>query len=113
MHVAFLLNGDPVRVAGEPPLILGIPVFLALSNGLVRRSFRRAGLIGAATKWARLRSRLTALGHSSNAIARIACPIGDPTLCSAPQQIVIGVASKLLADSPPCAATKPYRQETV
>ncbi|MEM8957171.1 MAG: xanthine dehydrogenase accessory protein XdhC [Pseudomonadota bacterium] len=85
---------------------------LRLCDRLLRRGFGRAGLIGSATKWARFRSRLAALGHSPDAIDRITCPIGDPALGKAPQQIAIGVARQLLADGPPRAAIKPTRQET-
>lgn len=54
------------------------------------------GLIGSATKAARFRTRLRALGHSEGVIARLACPIGDPGLGKQPQAIAIGVAAGLL-----------------
>lgn len=54
------------------------------------------GLIGSATKWARFRSRLAALGHAPAQISRITCPIGDPGLGKHPQAIAIGVAVHLL-----------------
>ncbi len=70
---------------------------LALCHALLTHGFARAGLIASATKWARFRSRLAALGHAPAAIARIDCPIGDPALGKHPQAIAIGVASAFLA----------------
>ncbi len=69
---------------------------LELCNRLLLHDFRFAGLIGSATKWARFRSRLAALGHSPERISRITCPIGDPGLGKHPQMIAVGVAAQLL-----------------
>ncbi|NOD92862.1 xanthine dehydrogenase accessory protein XdhC [Ruegeria sp. HKCCD4884] len=69
---------------------------LELCNRLLFHDFRFAGLIGSATKWARFRSRLVALGHSPERIGRITCPIGDPNLGKHPQMIAVGVAAQLL-----------------
>ncbi|MBO9411019.1 MULTISPECIES: xanthine dehydrogenase accessory protein XdhC [unclassified Ruegeria] len=69
---------------------------LELCNHLLTHGFGFAGLIGSATKWARFRSRLTALGHSPERIRQITCPIGDPGLGKHPQMIAIGVAAQLL-----------------
>jgi len=69
---------------------------LELCNRLLTHGFRFAGLIGSATKWARFRSRLAALGHSPAQIGRITCPIGDPALGKHPQMIAIGVAAQIL-----------------
>jgi xanthine dehydrogenase accessory factor len=69
---------------------------LELCHQLLRRSFRFAGLIGSATKWARFRSRLAALGHSPEAVSRITCPIGNPDHGKHPQAIAIGVAEAFL-----------------
>jgi len=69
---------------------------LALCHSLLSHGFSFAGLIGSATKWARFRSRLAALGHSSAQISRITCPIGDPALGKHPQMIAVGVAAYLL-----------------
>ncbi|SDX63606.1 molybdenum cofactor sulfurylase [Ruegeria halocynthiae] len=69
---------------------------LELCNRLLSHDFRFAGLIGSATKWARFRSRLAALGHSPERIARITCPIGDPSLGKHPQMIAVGVAAQVL-----------------
>ncbi len=69
---------------------------LELCNRLLSHDFRFARLIGSATKWARFRSRLAALGHSPEQISRITCPIGDPALGKHPQMIAVGVAAQLL-----------------
>ena len=69
---------------------------LDLCHRLLAHGFAHAGLIGSATKWARFRSRLSALGHTPGQIARIQCPIGDPSLGKHPQQIAIGVATAFL-----------------
>ncbi|NOD76681.1 MULTISPECIES: xanthine dehydrogenase accessory protein XdhC [unclassified Ruegeria] len=69
---------------------------LELCNRLLLHDFGFAGLIGSATKWARFRSRLAALGHSPERISRITCPIGDPNLGKHPQMIAVGVAAQLL-----------------
>lgn len=73
---------------------------LELCHRLLTHGFRSAGLIGSATKWARFRSRLTALGHAPASIARIRCPIGDPALGKHPQAIAIGVAASFLHRTP-------------
>lgn len=102
--------GVTCRVTESPAgLVAGAPAFaehliltyshtidLDLCHRLLLRGFARAGLIGSASKWARFRSRLSQLGHSSEAIARIVCPIGDPGLGKHPQAIALGVATALL-----------------
>jgi xanthine dehydrogenase accessory factor len=70
---------------------------LELCHRLLGHGFRSCGLIGSATKWARFRSRLEALGHQPTQIARIQCPIGDPALGKHPQTIAIGVAAAFLS----------------
>ena len=74
---------------------------LELCHRLLTHGFARAGLIGSATKWARFRARLAALGHPPYAIARIDCPIGNPALGKHPQAIAIGVAAAFVM---PCKA---------
>ena len=69
---------------------------LDLCHRLLGHGFASAGLIGSATKRARFRSRLNALGHTPAHIARIQCPIGDPSLGKHPSQIAIGVATSFL-----------------
>ncbi|MDD9924016.1 MAG: xanthine dehydrogenase accessory protein XdhC [Boseongicola sp.] len=71
---------------------------LELCHRLLSRPFRSIGLIGSATKWARFRSRLQALGHSDAQIQRIQCPIGDPSLGKHPQAIALGVASAIVRE---------------
>ena len=79
---------------------------LEICHRLLSHGFARAGLIGSATKWARFRKRLLALGHSEVSIARITCPIGDPALGKHPQAIAIGVAHDFLAQPVALAARK-------
>ena len=69
---------------------------LELCHRLLLHGFHSCGLIGSATKWARFRSRLGALGHAADQIGRITCPIGDPGLGKHPQAIAVGVAAALL-----------------
>ena len=69
---------------------------LELCHRLLGHGFARAGLIGSATKAARFRSRLAALGHAPADIARIDCPIGSPDLGKHPQAIAVGVAAAFL-----------------
>ncbi|MHA6264854.1 xanthine dehydrogenase accessory protein XdhC [Arenibacterium sp. CAU 1754] len=69
---------------------------LELCHQLLGHGFGFAGLIGSATKWARFRSRLGQLGHCRDQIARITCPIGDPSLGKHPHAIAVGVAAHML-----------------
>ena len=71
---------------------------LALCHAALTRGFASCGLIGSATKWARFRSRLAALGHGDAEISRILCPIGDPALGKHPQAIALGVAGRLVKE---------------
>ena len=71
---------------------------LEICHRVLGRPFASLGLIGSATKAARFRSRLAALGHGEAQIARMACPIGDPSLGKHPQMIAIGVASAILKE---------------
>ena len=70
---------------------------LELCHALLGHEFGSAGLIGSATKWARFKGRLSALGHNSAQISRISCPIGDISLGKHPQAIALGVATALLS----------------
>ncbi len=54
------------------------------------------GLIGSATKWARFRKRLAALGHETAQISGITCPIGDPSVGKHPQAIAVSITAGLL-----------------
>ncbi|WP_298260857.1 xanthine dehydrogenase accessory protein XdhC [uncultured Litoreibacter sp.] len=69
---------------------------LELCHRLLAHGFSSLGVIGSATKWARFKSRLLTLGHTSAQISRIRCPIGQPALGKHPQAIAVGVASELL-----------------
>lgn len=104
-HVKALPAADPARLVPHAPrdahhliLTYSHALDLALCHGLLGHGFASAGLIGSATKWARFRSRLGALGHAPAQIARIRCPIGAPALGKHPQAIAIGVAASLLSD---------------
>jgi xanthine dehydrogenase accessory factor len=72
---------------------------LDLCHALLKHGFAAAGLIGSATKWARFRNRLGALGHAPTEIARIDCPIGLPELGRSPHAIAVGIAARLLNTS--------------
>ena len=69
---------------------------LELCHRLLLHDFRFCGLIGSASKWARFRSRLAALGHPPETISRITCPIGNPAFGKHPQAIAISVGSEML-----------------
>jgi xanthine dehydrogenase accessory factor len=97
---------DPAVLADHAPLdaehlilTFSHALDLELCHRLLLRGFRTCGLIGSATKWARFRSRLTALGHDAPAVGRIRCPMGDPSLGKHPQAIAIGVAAEMLRAS--------------
>ena len=103
-----LVAADMPRVIPHTPrtgdhliLTYSHEIDLALCNGLLRHGAARIGLIGSATKWARFRKRLTALGHAEREISRITCPIGDPSLGKHPQAIALGVATALLSPERP------------
>ncbi|WP_299550317.1 xanthine dehydrogenase accessory protein XdhC [uncultured Tateyamaria sp.] len=81
---------------------------LGLCHAVLTRGFASCGLIGSATKWARFRKRLAALGHGTDEIARITCPIGDPSLGKDPHLIAVGVAYRLAQST----QTIPQRLET-
>ena len=76
---------------------------LEIAHGLLARGdFARLGVIGSATKAARFRARLAALGHGPEAIARMECPIGlrgpDGLLGGKrPAEIAVSVAADHLA----------------
>lgn len=102
-QVRRLWSPDPAELVAQAPkdaehliLTFSHALDLDLCHRLLGHGFSACGLIGSATKWARFRSRLAALGHAPADIARIDCPIGDPTLGKHPQAIAVGVASALL-----------------
>ncbi|MEM9050305.1 MAG: xanthine dehydrogenase accessory protein XdhC [Pseudomonadota bacterium] len=91
---------DAVALAGPEAAHLVLTYSHALDleicHRILGRPFGFAGLIGSASKAARFRSRLRALGHGPAALARLTCPIGDKRLGKAPAAIAIGVAAELL-----------------
>lgn len=105
--------GVTPRVAADPAtLVAGAPATadhliltyshaldLTLCHALLAQGFATCGLIGSASKWARFRHRLQALGHAPARISRITCPIGDPALGKHPQAIAISVAAAFLSQS--------------
>ena len=98
---------DPARLMQHAPqnaehliLTYSHTLDLALCHAALIHGFARCGLIGSKTKWARFRSRLTALGHSAQNITRITCPIGDPGLGKHPQAMAIGVDAEVLRAAP-------------
>ena len=102
-EVNVLVASEPARVVKHAPidaehliLTYSHDMDLALCHALLSHDFKSAGLIGSATKWARFKSRLAALGHPPEQIARIACPIGDPTLGKHPAAIALGVAAAMI-----------------
>ncbi|MFU8777885.1 MAG: xanthine dehydrogenase accessory protein XdhC [Roseovarius sp.] len=98
-------SDDPARALAQAPdeathviVTHDHALDLDLCHWLLQRRFTSAGLIGSATKWARFRQRLAALGHTDAQISRISCPIGDPDLGKHPQAIALGVAAALLKE---------------
>ncbi|MES2436085.1 MAG: xanthine dehydrogenase accessory protein XdhC [Pseudomonadota bacterium] len=69
---------------------------LEICHQLLLHGFKSLGLIGSQTKWARFQSRLKSIGHTPQTIAKITCPIGEPSLGKHPNAIAIGVAAHLL-----------------
>lgn len=95
---------NPATLVAEAPqgaehliLTFSHALDLDLCHRLLGHGFDACGLIGSASKWARFRSRLQALGHQPHDVARIRCPIGDPAFGKHPQAIAISVAAELLA----------------
>jgi len=86
---------------------------LELCHRLLMHGFAGLGLIGSATKWARFRSRLAALGHAAGMIAQIDCPIGEPSLGKHPQAIAVGVAAEMLRRGVPRLASQGTQIEAI
>ena len=94
-HPAELVRHAPIN-AEHLVLTYSHALDLELCHRMLNHQFAFAGLIGSATKKARFRSRLAALGHSPDRINDITCPIGDPSLGKHPQMIAVGVGAALL-----------------
>lgn len=102
-NVTVLPAAEPALAAKHAPahaehliLTYAHDMDLAICHALLSGAFGNIGLIGSATKWARFKSRLAALGHAPQHIAQIACPIGNPSLGKHPSQIAIGVAAAMI-----------------
>lgn len=109
--VAGLVNAAPPE-AHHLVLTYAHALDLELCHLILGHGFASCGLIGSATKWARFRKRLAALGHPPEKIARITCPIGDPSLGKHPQEIAIGVAAGFLAGARPAVAQRGERVQS-
>ncbi|QPM90634.1 hypothetical protein PSAL_018730 [Pseudooceanicola algae] len=101
--VTALPAADPVVLAQHAPpqaehliLTYSHSLDLALCDALLTRGFSACGLIGSASKWVRFQRRLRDLGHAPARIARISCPIGDPSIGKHPQEIAVSVAAEIL-----------------
>ena len=99
-----LVRPNPADAVAEAPpgaehliFTFSHAIDLEICHRLLGHGFGWAGLIGSASKWARFRKRLLALGHAPEAVERIACPIGDPALGKHPQAIAVGVVARMLA----------------
>lgn len=101
--VTALPAADPGRLVARAPqeaehlvLTYSHALDLDLCHRLLGHGFARLGLIGSSTKRARFAGRLRDLGHSDQSVARIDCPVGDPSLGKHPQAIAVGVAAAML-----------------
>ncbi|MGB8812955.1 MAG: xanthine dehydrogenase accessory protein XdhC [Paracoccaceae bacterium] len=101
--VTVLPCSDPALLVAHAPqtaehLVLSYShaLDLELCHRILQHGFGRLGLIGSATKAARFRARLRGLGHAEGLIARMVCPMGDPSLGKHPQAIALGVAVEFL-----------------
>lgn len=102
--VTTLVAKDPAAIVKHAPadaehliLTYSHDMDLAICHAVLSQPFASAGLIGSATKWARFKTRLAALGHDSAHISRIACPIGDPALGKHPAALALGVATAMIS----------------
>jgi xanthine dehydrogenase accessory factor len=68
-----------------------------LDSALRRDDLGFIGLIGSEVKWQHFQQKLTEMGHSQKALARVTTPIGVPGITSKhPQAIAIASAAQLL-----------------
>ncbi len=69
-----------------------------VDRALARTDLGFVGLIGSETKRARFEKRLRDAGHAPAALARLVCPIGDPTIPGKePEVIAVAITAQLLA----------------
>jgi len=66
-------------------------------RALIDKPVRYLGLIGSATKWARIKKRLLARGADVAAAERVRCPIGVDIGGKSPREVAISVAAELVA----------------
>ena len=107
--VACVVTPDPAHCVVEAPaaaIHLIMTHSHALDEAIVaailrRRQFRYLGLIGSATKKARMHQRLARAGLDAGTLARLVCPIGLPGLGGKdPAVIAASVAADLMAQRP-------------
>ena len=102
-NVNIVPAAEPVHLMGHASITAQHLIFtyshaldLAICHAALTQGFTFCGLIGSASKWARFRARLAALGHNPSEIQKITCPIGDPNLGKEPISIAISVTQALL-----------------
>ena len=102
--VTIVPAAEPAHLMAHSPLSTQHLIFtyshaldLAICHAALKRGFAFCGLIGSASKWARFRTRLAALGHNPSEVLKITCPIGDPSLGKQPISIAISVTQALLS----------------
>jgi len=102
-NVNIVPAAEPAHLMAHAPIAAQHLVFtyshaldLAICHAALTRGFTFCGLIGSASKWARFRARLAALGHNPSEVLKITCPIGDPSLGKQPISIAISVTQALL-----------------
>ena len=103
-EVTLLPTPEPARLMAHTPagarhyiVTYSHALDLELCHAALQTQAGGIGLIGSQTKWTRFAKRLGEMGHGPEALERIACPIGDPSLGKEPQAIAVGVVAELLA----------------
>jgi xanthine dehydrogenase accessory factor len=105
-NVGVVAAEDPLRVAANPPAGAEVLVMthdhaldLAVADVALRRdTIAGVGMIGSATKAARMRSRLLSAGHATDRLdAVFRCPIGISEIASKqPAAIAVSVVAELV-----------------
>jgi xanthine dehydrogenase accessory factor len=72
---------------------------LEIVHAALERPTRFLGLIGSATKWARFRQQLAAMGDGPERLARVHCPIGVAALGKSPREVAVSIAAQLLGEA--------------